>query len=66
MCEYTKGVAKTKILNNIGLVDGCAHTVCGAVIGCLNHHDLDVTKCMSLATDGASGMLEKNRCGCSA
>ena len=54
-----KGVSKTEFLANVPLADGKSQTVTHAVIDCLSQHGTDMTKCVSLATDGASVMLGK-------
>ena len=54
-----KGVSKTEFLANVPIADGKSQTVTHAVIDCLSQHGTDMTKCVSLATDGASVMLGK-------
>ncbi|XP_045212023.2 zinc finger protein 862-like [Mercenaria mercenaria] len=54
-----KGEPVTEFLGNIGLEDGKAHTVVAALINYLNELQIDASKMVSLATDGAATMMGK-------
>ena len=56
--RYTKhGESVTKFLTNISVQDGRAHTIVNQVIQALEKFELDPTKMVSLATDGAATMV---------
>ena len=50
------GTAETSFLGNAELPDGRAHTITAAVQKFLEEASIDMSKCVSLATDGASVM----------
>ena len=50
------GTAETSFLGNVELPDGRAHTITAAVQKFLEDAGIDMSKCVSLATDGASVM----------
>lgn len=56
--RYVKnGEAFTSFLASAEITDGCAYTVVEAVHNIVTSLGLDLTKCVSLATDGASVMM---------
>lgn len=55
-----EGTPVTKFLCNVPIDDGCAHTIVNCVIDQMNRFGLDISKCVSLATDGASAMMGKH------
>ena len=58
--RYVKnGEPCTKFLANVKVNDGCATTIVNALYDCVSSLGIDMSKCVSLATDGASVMLGK-------
>ena len=58
--RYVKGGnAVSNFLTNLKIPDGRAHTIVKATMHFLESAGVDMTKCVSLATDGASVMLGK-------
>lgn len=51
------GSPQTSFLGNIELQDGRAHTITEVLLKFLKECNIDATKCVSLATDGASVMM---------
>ena len=54
-----KGKAETTFLCNVPLADGCAHTIVSTVSEQFEGLGIDLSKCTSLATDGAAVMMGK-------
>ena len=54
-----KGKAETTFLCNVPLADGCAHTIVSTVSEHFESLGIDLSKCTSLATDGAAVMMGK-------
>lgn len=58
--RYVKpGQPKTHLLCNLPLEDGCAHTIVNTVVQACDRLGIDLSNCVSLATDGAAVMLGK-------
>ncbi|XP_060596481.1 zinc finger protein 862-like [Ruditapes philippinarum] len=53
------GIPYTDFLANIELSDGCAHTIVTALLTYFEKCEINTSKCVSLATDGASVMVGK-------
>lgn len=60
--RYVKaGEPLTKMLCNVHVDDGCAHTIMNTVVQEFERLDIDLSKCTSLATDGAASMMGKHK-----
>lgn len=58
--RYVKfGEPRTIFLCNVDLQDGCAHTIVNTVVEQFEKVGLELSKCTSLATDGAAVMMGK-------
>ena len=60
--RYVKaGEPKTDMYCNVPIENGCSHTIVDCVVHEFQAMGIDLTKCTSLATDGAASMMGKHK-----